>query len=140
MTPRTEALVAAAWWASKLATAAEHEEVTSRSSVQVQLPNRSYTAVQVEAFRTALAERIEARLADHLHSWNPDDPLWGAAFRVICNGYGLHPVLLDAAEEAGIQVRLLDLPIETAMWVNPGHVTVGEGRGAAPVEIWRATA
>jgi hypothetical protein len=137
MTPRPEALAAAAWWAGKLAAAEEHDDITSQPVTMFRWPRRRYSAQQVESFRAALAELFEAHIAEPLHGWRPEDPAWGRGFRSITTGYGLHPCLLDAAEAAGIEVDSSDLPMETTMWIDPGCVRVGWGRGAAPVVVWR---
>jgi hypothetical protein len=135
MTPRPEALAAAAWWAGKLAATVEPEDISSRP-VAFRLPRRQYSARQIDAFLAALAERFEEHIAEPLHGWRPEDPAWGRAFRSITTGYGLHSYLRDAADAAGIEVGSSDLPMETTMWIDPGCVRVGWGHGAAPVVVW----
>jgi hypothetical protein len=92
-----------------------------------------YTAEEIEAFRAALERRIEEFLASN--PWYPGDPGRGSYFRVVECGYGPDQVLTQAAEDAGITVSILELPMKTVMWVNPGEVTVSAGYQAPIVGV-----
>ncbi|MCI3277502.1 BTG family protein [Streptomyces cylindrosporus] len=144
MTPRPEAVAAADWWAQKLAGPAEHdngrgaEESTALANAVSALVRRQRSAAEIEAFREALADEIEQHIGQY--GWRPDEPDFGSAMRAILVDYGPDPVLAHAAEKAGFQLRMLDLPLKTVMWINPGIVKVAEGYSAQPVVIWSAAA
>jgi hypothetical protein len=144
VSPRPEAIAAAAWWADKLANPAQHdigrsaEESTTLINAASALVQRQRSQAEIEAFREALAEAIEQHVADY--SWQPDNPDFGSYMRAVQVDYGPDPVLADAAQRAGFKLRVLDLPMKTVMWINPGIVKVAEGHGAQPVVIWRADA
>ncbi|MEV5449977.1 hypothetical protein [Streptomyces sp. NPDC052535] len=144
MSPRPEAIAAAGWWAGKLATPADHdigrgaEESSALANSVSALVRRQRSQAQIEAFREALADEIEQHLAQHPDAWRPDDPLWGSGLRDIGVDYGPDAVLADAAERAGFELKMLDLPMKTVMWINPGVVKVAEGYSAQPVIVWRA--
>jgi hypothetical protein len=151
ITPRPEAIAAAAWWASRLGYAAH--DIGSRDPGERQssefaflatgLANRTFTDEQREAFRRELAGTIEEHLRRwesgvHEGAWRPENPQWGSALRSFGCDYHPESVLTDAAERAGIKIGSLDLPMKTTMWVNPGIVRVGEGYGAGIVTVWDA--
>ena len=140
--PRPEAKAAAAWWASRLGRAShdlgtrEPGEAASTAFAgfaSAVLGDR-FTDGDRDAFRRELALAIEDHLASS--SWRPDEPRWGSAIRAIMVDYGPDPVLKQAAQRAGLELKTLDLPLKTVMWVNPGQVSVGEGYNAPPVVIW----
>ncbi|MFF9310116.1 hypothetical protein ACF1BS_04310 [Streptomyces sp. NPDC014748] len=141
MSPRPEARAAADWWAARLARPARHDvgdvqanAVTNAVSALVQ---RQRTQAQIQAFREALADEIERHIE---HGWQPENPDFGSYMRTIGVDYGPDPVLADAAEKAGFELKTLDLPMKTVMWIDPGVVKVAEGHSAQPVVIWRAAA
>ena len=137
--PRPEAVAAAGWWADALATPTRHDmgdpsaDVMARKAAK--LGARTYTAGQVEAFRGALAIEIEKHLAKH--SWRVEEPDWGAYSRAVAHDYRPAEVLETAAEAVGIKVTLLDLPMKTTMWINPGVVKVAAGHGVGIVTVWQ---
>lgn len=145
---RPEVVAAARWWADQLAGPAEHHIVRPGEpgavsgafvSAASSVAARQFTAEEVEAFRVAL----EAELERHVdaHGWAKavaEGPLWGSAMRCIGNDYGPDPVLADAAQAAGLKLTMFDLPMKTAMWINPGSVTVAGGYQAGPAQIFRA--
>lgn len=136
---RPEVVAAARWWADQLAGPSEHRIVRAGEPGAVtgalvnaasSLAARQFTAEEVEAFRVAL----EAELERHMdaHGWAKavtEGPLWGSAMRRIGNDYGPDPVLVDAAEAAGLKLTMFDLPMKTNMWINPGSVRVSAGYG-----------
>lgn len=139
---RPEARAAARWWASQLTGKPVHRIAPPESpdasradfaNIATAVAGRTYTAEQVEAFRVALERRIEEFLADQC--WYPDDPKRGSYFRVVECGYGPDRVLTQAAEDAGITVTILELPMKTIMWVNPGEVAVSAGYCAPIVDV-----
>ncbi|MEU1601307.1 hypothetical protein ABZ468_53770, partial [Streptomyces sp. NPDC005708] len=69
MTPRPEAAAAAAWWAEQLATPSRHDVGaplrTALANVTTAHGRRQRTREQIDAFRTALADRIEQHLAKY---------------------------------------------------------------------------
>ncbi|MEU9208520.1 hypothetical protein AB0D27_11340 [Streptomyces sp. NPDC048415] len=142
MNPRPEAIAAAAWWAEKLAHPASHdvgrgaEESSALANTVSALVQRQRSHAEIEAFREALADDIEQHIAQY--SWRPDEPDFGSYMRAIQIDYGPDPVLADAAKRAGFELKMLDLPMKTVMWINPGIVTVAEGNGTQPAVIWRA--
>ncbi|MGP4085472.1 hypothetical protein [Streptomyces sp. KR55] len=140
MTPRPEAVAAANWWAEQLATLPQHDVgaplSTAFANVATEHGRRQRTPEQIDAFRTALADRIEQHVAQY--SWRPDEPDFGSYMRSIGVDYGPDDVLADAAERAGFKLTSFDLPMKTVMWINPGIVKVAEGHGAGPVVIWEA--
>ncbi|MGW0993508.1 hypothetical protein [Streptomyces sp. NPDC002520] len=142
MSPRPEAIAAADWWAAKLASPARHDVGATESNALANtvsaLVQRQRSQAQIEAFREALAEEIEQHVEKY--SWRPDEPDFGSYMRSIMVDYGPDPVLADAAEHAGFELKVLDLPMKTVMWINPGIVKVAEGYSAQPVIIWRAGA
>ncbi|MHC3474674.1 hypothetical protein ACYF6T_39105 [Streptomyces sp. 7R007] len=142
MSPRPEATAAANWWADKLAGPARHdvgsgaEESSAIANTMSALVQRQRSQAQIDAFREALAEDIEQHLGTY--GWLPDHPEFGSYMRAVMVDYGPDPVLAGAAEKAGFELRTLDLPMKTVMWINPGIVKVSEGHSAKPVVIWRA--
>lgn len=142
MSPRPEAIAAADWWAQKLASPGRHdvgrgaEESSALANTVAALVQRQRSQAEIDAFRLALAEEIEQHVARY--SWRPDDPHFGSAMRAITVDYGPDPVLADAAERAGFQLKILDLPMKTVMWINPGIVQVAGGHSTQPTVIWRA--
>jgi hypothetical protein len=148
---RPEATAAADWWAGKLGHATHVIGRPDDPSVGVStvlanaataIAGRTYTDGQRAAFRAALAERIEAHLRRYTEQWpwegcwDPAEPRRGSAMRPIHCDYGPDPIILDAADQAGVKVTMLDLPMKTVMWVNPGRVEVAEGYGAEPAVVW----
>jgi BTG family len=151
--PRPEAIAAADWWAAKLGHATHilgRPDDPSVGTAMIManaatgLASRTYTDEQRDRFRVAAAERIEAHLQRYTEqwpfegSWDPAEPFRGAALRTIHVDYGPDPILLDAADQTGIIIGMLDLPMKTVMWVNPGLVEVAEGYGVERVVVWRA--
>ncbi|MGW3152749.1 hypothetical protein [Streptomyces sp. NPDC001089] len=141
MTPRPEAVAAAAWWAERLAAGAGVHDVGSTDSnlfvnTVSALVARQRDQAQIEQFRDALAELIEQDVDGD--GWRPDDPLWGSAMRTVEVGYGPDEILSTAADRAGFELKLSDLPMKTVMWINPGEVKVAEGYNAAIVPVWKA--
>ncbi|MFI6249020.1 hypothetical protein [Streptomyces sp. NPDC051016] len=140
MTARPEAIAAAEWWANRLANPASHDVGAETANIVTNtvaaLVERQRSQAQLEAFREALVDEIDQHVAQY--SWRPDEPDFGSALRAIAVDYGPDPVLADAAERAGFELKILDLPMKTVMWINPGTVTVAEGYSAQPVVIWRA--
>lgn len=149
--PRPEAVAAADWWASKLGHATfcignrtpGERDSTAFALAASAMSGRGFTDEQVDAFRREGAKAIEEHLrrwetGHHAGSWRPEEPQWGSALRVIAIDYGSDPVLRDAARRAGFELKTLDLPLKTVMWINPGIVRVAEGYGAEPVVLWAA--
>jgi hypothetical protein len=141
MTARLEAIAAAQWWANRLsAGATAHDVGAAESNLFVNtvaaLVARQRDQAQIERFREALADLIEADVDDD--GWRPDNPLWGSAMRTVEVGYGPDKILSDAAERAGFQLKLSDLPMKTVMWINPGEVKVAEGYNAPISTVWKA--
>lgn len=142
MSPRPEAIAAADWWAQKLANPGQHdvgrgaEGSSALANTVAAIVQRQRSQAQIEAFREALAEEIEQHVEKY--GWRPDEPDFGSYMRAIEVDYGPDPVLADAAEKAGFELKILDLPMKTVMWINPGVVKVAEGYCAQPVVIWRA--
>lgn len=147
-TPRPEALAAADWWAGRLTQPITHSlgrPGDRQASINTMMVNvaaetgrQQFTPEQVEAFRVALAERVEARIGADPATWRPDAPDWAAAVRVFGCDYGPDGILAEAAEQAGFRLSMFDLPMKTKMWVDPGRVRVAEGYGTEPVVIWQA--
>jgi hypothetical protein len=151
--PRPEAVAAAAWWASKLGNAThiigrpEDPSVaagTAFANVATSMAGRAYTDAQRAAFRQALAERIEELIQRYTEQWpwegmwDPTEPRKASAMRTVGCDYGPDPVLAAAAEQAGIRVTMLDLPMKTVMCIDPGEVKVSEGYGAEIQTVWKA--
>ncbi|MEU6318132.1 hypothetical protein [Streptomyces sp. NPDC047009] len=140
MNPRPEAVAAAAWWAEQLAAPPQHDVgaplSTAFADVATDHGRRQRVLERIDAFRTALADRIEQHLAQYC--WLPDEPDFGAYVRAIMVGYRRGDVLADAAERAGFTLTSFDLPVRTVMWINPGIVKVAAGHGAQSVAIWKA--
>lgn len=148
---RTKA--AADWWAGRLAHGTDQHDLGGRDEAERDLTataraasfvlRQRFTAEQVEAFASELAERIEQHLVrwetyPHEGAWDSTNPRRGSALRAIHCDYCPHPVLADAAERAGFELKMFDLPMKTVMWINPGEVTVSEGYAAPTVVVWRA--
>lgn len=147
--PRPESLAAAAWWASRLGRA-EHDlgtrdrderEKTARADIVSALMGRAFTDEQVAAFQSELGFTIEQHLIReeatyHRDSWRPHEPQWGSGCQAFGCDYGPEWMLTQAAEEAGFKLGMLDLPLKTVMWVNPGEVKVREGVGGDVVTVW----
>ena len=151
MTIRPEARAAADWWAGKLAAGTDEHDLGDRDAAERDLTAtaRAASAVlrqrfmteQVDAFAEHLAEGIEQHLVKwesypHEGAWDPADPRRGSALRAVDVDYGPHPVLAEAAERAGIKLKMFDLPMKTVMWINPGEVTVSEGYGGGVTTVW----
>ncbi|MFD7793606.1 hypothetical protein [Streptomyces sp. NPDC059759] len=141
MSPRAEAVAAAAWWAERIAAGATvHDVGAAESSLFANtvsaLVARQRDQAQIERFRDALTELIEQHVDDD--AWRPDNPLWGSAIRTVEVGYAPDEILAGAAEQAGFELKLSDLPLKTVMWVNPGEVKVAEGYSAPIRTVWRA--
>ncbi|MFF2094833.1 hypothetical protein [Streptomyces sp. NPDC058202] len=141
MSPRAEAVAAAAWWAQRLASgAAAHDVGAAQSNLFANavsaLVARQRDQAQIERFRDALAELIE----DHVggDAWRPDNRLWGSAMRIVEVGYAPDEILSGAADQAGFELKLSDLPLKTVMWINPGEVKVAEGYSAPVTTVWRS--
>jgi hypothetical protein len=144
MTPRPEAVTAAAWWAEQLASPLQHDIgaplSTAFANVTTDRGRRQRTPEQIDAFRAALACEIEQHLDRWPECWQPEDPQLGAGFRIVRTDYGPDPVLRRAAERADFRLTSFDLPMKTVMWINPGVVKVAQGHGASITDIWRAEA
>lgn len=151
--PRAEAVHAANWWASRLGNAEPHvtdsrddaERETQAVAVFASSFSRTFTDQQRTAFARELAPLIEAHLRENETgiwegAWRRDDPKRGSAIRDVSIDYAAHPVLRQAAEAAGIELKTLDLPLKTVMWINPGEVIVAEGYGSDGVDVWRGEA
>ncbi|MFJ6730020.1 hypothetical protein ACIQPQ_34485 [Streptomyces sp. NPDC091281] len=140
MSARPESRAAADWWAAKLSVPARHDTGAAGSDALADtvsaLVRRQRTQAQIAAFRDALVDEIEKHVAKY--DWRPDDPDFGSYMRSILVDYGPDAVLADAATRAGFELRMLDLPMKTVMWINPGIVKVAEGYRSKPVVIWRA--
>jgi hypothetical protein len=141
MSARPEAVAAAAWWADRLAAGARTHDVGDREASErisqvAALVARQREQAQIERFRDALADLVEEHLAARV--WRPTEPKFGSGLRVIDIDYAPHPVLTRAAERAGFRLGGLDLPLKTAMWINPGEVRVAEGYSAPIATVWRA--
>jgi len=142
VSPRPEAVAAADWWAKKLSEPVSHdlgrgaEPSSGLANAVSALVRRQRSHAEIEAFRQALADEIEQHLTEH--SWLPDDPHFGSYMRSVGVGYGPDDVLSDAAEKAGFDLKMLDLPVKTVMWINPGVVKVAQGHGASITVIWGA--
>jgi hypothetical protein len=139
-TPRPEAVAAATWWAEQLAAPPQHDVgarlSTAFANVATDHGRRQRVLERIDAFRTALADRIEQHLAHYC--WLPDEPDFGSYVRAVMVGYGPGDVLADAAERAGFRLASFDLPMGTVMWIDPGVVKVAAGQGAQSVAIWEA--
>ncbi|MFF0139700.1 hypothetical protein ACFYRN_25005 [Streptomyces sp. NPDC005227] len=141
MSLRPEAVAAAAWWAERIAVGAAAHDVGAPASnlfanTVSALVARQRDQAQIERFRDALAELIEQHVDGD--GWRPDNPLWGSAIRTVEVGYAPDEILSGAAEQAGFELKLSDLPLKTVMWVNPGEVKVAEGYNAPIRSVWRA--
>jgi hypothetical protein len=138
MPPRPEAAAAAAWWAEQLATPSHHDVGaplrTASANVTTAHGRRQRTREQIDAFRTALADRIEKHLAKYC--WLPDEPDFGSYMRAVVVDPVPDDVLADAAERAGFRLTSFDLPMRTVMWIDPGIVKVAAGHGAGSVVVW----
>jgi hypothetical protein len=151
LTPRIETTEAAKWWASRLGNAYhdigdrddDERALSSDANLMTALAGRTFTDEQRDAFQAAAGQVIE----EHLQrwetgiwegGWDPAEPLRGSANRAIGCDYNPDQVLQDAGARAGIEVRMLDLPMKTVMWINPGEVKVAEGYGVLPVTVWKA--
>lgn len=90
--------------------------------VLVQAEQRVTDLSSGEAFRDALARRIETALE---------------RYPSLCFGVDYHPdpILTEAAQVAGISLGMTSLPWKTNMWVDAGKVRVSKGYGAAPVDV-----
>ena len=119
----------AAWWAQQLDRAVlpplgrqgSQDEVIAEA---VQLINQSterLTPDGIEAFRGALARRLDACIGD------PSG---------IGTGYQPDAILVDACREAGFSPGLR-FPMQTLMWLHPDEVVVSRGRDAQLEVIWR---
>ncbi|MET4670863.1 hypothetical protein [Streptomyces sp. PvR018] len=139
--PRPEAVAAADWWAQQLDQPPVHglgaREQTDFANAATAVARTPKTAEQIEAFRIALAEVIERKLSDRPESWRPDDPSWGSYSRTIAGDYRPAEELETAAEAAGFQLKMFDVPMKTVMWVNPGIVKVAVGHGGIAEVVWQ---
>ncbi|MFJ6841376.1 hypothetical protein ACIQRE_01755 [Streptomyces griseoluteus] len=140
MSPRPESVAAADWWAQRLSKPFQHDvgaaEPTTLATGVAALVRRQRTQAQIEAFRRVLADEIESHVSQY--DWRPGQPEFGSYMRSIGVDYGPDEVLAHAAELAGFELRMLDLPMKTVMWINPGIVSVAEGHAARRVTIWKA--
>lgn len=142
MSPRPEAVAAADWWANKLAEPVSHdlgcgaEDSSSLANAVSALVRRQRSQAEIEAFRQALADEIERHL--EANGWRPEKPDFGSYMRSIAVDYGPDDVLVDAAAKAGFDLKMLDLPVKTVMWINPGIVKVSQGHCAPITVVWRA--
>jgi hypothetical protein len=131
-------VAAAAWWAAQLAAPPQHDVgapmSTAFANVATERGRRQRTPEQIDAFRTALADRIEQHLAHYC--WLPDEPDFGSYVRAVVVDPVPDDVLADAAERAGFRLTSFDLPMRTVMWIDPGTVKVAAGHGAGSVVIW----
>ncbi|MFI1767499.1 hypothetical protein ACH41H_36380 [Streptomyces sp. NPDC020800] len=140
MSPRPEFVAAADWWAEKLAEPARHdvgrgaEESAAFANSVSALVQRQRSQAHIEVFHEALV--VELELHVEKYSWRPDEPDFGSYMRAIMVDYGPDPVLAGAAERAGFELKILDLPMKTTMWINPGIVKVREGHSSDPAVIW----
>ena len=152
-TIRPEARAAADWWADALANGTDDHDLGARDAAERDLTaaaragsavlRQRFTDEQVDAFRRQLAERIEQHLIKwesypHEGAWDPSDPRRASALRAIGCDYGPDEVLTEAAELAGLALKMFDLPMKSVMWIDPGEVKVSAGYGATPKVIWPA--
>lgn len=140
-TPRIEAVSAADWWAQQLEQEPVHgigsPDQTDFANAATAVGRKSKTPEQIEAFRVALADVIERKLSRRSEDWRPDDPLFASAFRTIAGDYRPAEELEAAAEEAGFRLKMLDVPMKTVMWINPGIVKVAVGHGGIIETVWQ---
>ncbi|MFF7966726.1 hypothetical protein ACFZC3_15340 [Streptomyces sp. NPDC007903] len=140
MSPRPESVAAADWWAQRLSKPIQHDVGAAESNTLANgvaaLVRRQRTQAQIESFRQALVDGIESHVSQY--EWRPTEPERGSYMRSIGVDHGPDKVLADAAEVAGFELRMLDLPMKTVMWINPGIVSVAEGHAARRITIWKA--
>jgi hypothetical protein len=130
---KLEIEAAADWWDSRLGRGRRASGAADVDLLMAAARSRvGRSAEEVSAFRAALLDTLEKRIAPH---W--DTPK-GASRRTVRVDYDPDPALADAAETAGLALENGELPIKTVMWIDPGVVTVKEGYGAQRVLAWAA--
>ncbi|MEC4016128.1 hypothetical protein [Streptomyces sp. H27-D2] len=139
--PRPEAVAAADWWALQLAQPPVHgigaQEQSDFANAATAVSRKPKTPEQIDDFRVALAEMIERKLSKRPEDWRPDNPSWASAFRTIAGDYRPAQELETAAEQAGFQLKMFDVPMKTVMWINPGIVRVAVGHGGIDEVVWQ---
>lgn len=117
--------VAAEWWSKKISGYTRHDNGDSSLSsswamLLADIGQEAPSEEQVETFKAAVIKGIEESL------YKPPACLY--------SDYGPGGVLLDAANEAGINV--LNFPFKTNMLVEPKQVRVSAGYAQPYETIW----
>lgn len=139
--PRTEAIVAAEWWANILrVNDVMHDAGDALTSAMLRWArdnesvNESFDPRMVEEFELELRSRIEQMIDDR--PWNEEKPYLG--HRGISCDYGPHPILHDAAGSVGMEISRTTFPSKTTMWIDPARVYVSVGYQGDIETVWEA--
>jgi hypothetical protein len=131
VSPGIEARVGARWWADKIrkgfvadagarpGDALAHPMSVGLVSTLQRKVAESVTPEKVDAYEMALAGEIQAII----------DKYGTATY------FGASESHVKALKAAGLPTVSVILPWKTTMWVEPGRVSVGDGYGAASVDL-----
>lgn len=141
-----EARTAAKWWADKirdgfaLKDGAEHYAggLSERSAGLTDILQRKLadhiTPEKVDRYEQELAERIQTEIVDAYADPSRTMTSYFAALELGVD-YGPSQIHEEALKAADLPGGMGILPMKTTMWVEPGHVSVGDGYGAAPADL-----
>lgn len=135
VTTRPEVKAAVEWWITQLVGPAQYEcgehSATMDYAVGLALMGRQPppTEEQIEKFRVALAERMEAEITKLMAH------IGGGRFRLVTRvDYEPDQILEDALEATGNKRLGNNLPWKTRVIVSPGEVKAAAGYGG-PFEV-----
>jgi len=76
---------------------------------------------RVNIFGEELEKALKQKFQNH---WYPEQPMKGSAYRCLKTGQPLDAVLERAARESNINIQdiLENLPVDMAVWIDPGEV------------------
>lgn len=128
---------AAKWWAHWMTSWAPFDNGDKESmgsglamivSAESQIRDKNFTEAEVEAFRTAVMDRVMDFLTDPKR-WKYLD---------ISVDYGPDINLIQCWEATGIELERIRnvFPIKTVMWIHPDRVVCRQGYTGAEVQIF----
>ena len=103
-----------------------HTEISKAAEFLAKLLPSTITEASRDRFRQILCLNFRQKFESH---WNPENPMIGNAYRSILIHNGMiDPLLLNAAEQAGITNIARSLPLDFVIWIDPFNVSyrIGE--------------
>ncbi|KAJ3039467.1 Protein btg1 [Rhizophlyctis rosea] len=110
------------------------EVTTSSTFLSKYLPHKSTPPDKLSLFRTHLTDILSQKFAQH---WYPSNPSRGNAFRSIsCQIGRMDPLVVEAANRAGMSEGDLFFPNDLVLWTDPFCVSFKVGDHGQVVTVW----